>query len=370
MMELTHRATDKLSLQQFLNLVVNQVARAVEIDHVKVLRYRAESADLLVEAGVGWNDGVVGHAIFSIDMASPPGRALQTGQPVTVHDITESEDYRLSPILRDHHIRSLLNVAIQLDGVVWGVMEVDSIRLRDFSDDTKHFLMTDSSIVAGFLRREQMLAEHQQSLAAAAVDGKIKETMLVELQHRVKNNFQAILSMIAIRKSRTELEVCKAALDQVSDSVIAMSLAHSQLSLTQSDELVSLPTYLKALALKIQAIHDLVAIEVSADDISVPVERAVSVGLIVNELVTNSVKHAFGAKGGVVKVELSTGLQTGELRLVISDNGRGLAEKRGGAEKRRGAGLKIVDALVQQIRGRMERRSSPSGLTTTITLAL
>ena len=61
---------------RFLDQVVVQVARAVEIDHVKVLRYRRREADLLVAAGFGWKEGVVRSATLSADLRSPPGRSF------------------------------------------------------------------------------------------------------------------------------------------------------------------------------------------------------------------------------------------------------------------------------------------------------
>src|SRR5215211_453958 len=61
---------------RFLDQVVVHVARAVEIDHVKVLRYRAREADLLVAAGFGWKEGVVRAATVSADLRSPPGRSF------------------------------------------------------------------------------------------------------------------------------------------------------------------------------------------------------------------------------------------------------------------------------------------------------
>src|ERR1044072_6387598 len=64
-----------------------QVARIIHIRHVKVLRYRADLGDLLIEAGVGWKPGVVGHVSFGADPHSAPGRSLQTGAPVACEDI-------------------------------------------------------------------------------------------------------------------------------------------------------------------------------------------------------------------------------------------------------------------------------------------
>ena len=61
---------------------VAQIARITNIKHVKALRYRPDRGDLLIEAGVGWRPGVVGHVSFGADRHSAPGRSLQTGQPV------------------------------------------------------------------------------------------------------------------------------------------------------------------------------------------------------------------------------------------------------------------------------------------------
>lgn len=65
-------ASENLSLDHFLDQVVVQVARAVEIDHVKVLRYRRRTSDLFLVAGVGWKKNVVRSATFSTSMRSPP----------------------------------------------------------------------------------------------------------------------------------------------------------------------------------------------------------------------------------------------------------------------------------------------------------
>jgi hypothetical protein len=59
-----------------------QVAHITHIKHVKILRYRPDRGDLLVDAGVGWNPGVVGHVSFGADRFSAPGRSMQTGAPV------------------------------------------------------------------------------------------------------------------------------------------------------------------------------------------------------------------------------------------------------------------------------------------------
>src|SRR5690606_12435712 len=126
-----HLAAHRLPADGLLETAVAQIARGVEIDHVKLMRYRPEAGDLLLVAGIGWEEGVVGHATFGVDLSSPPGHAFQTGQPVHILDLPRSDQYRMSATLREHGIVSVLNVPVQIDGATWGVLEVDSSTERD-----------------------------------------------------------------------------------------------------------------------------------------------------------------------------------------------------------------------------------------------
>jgi two-component system, sensor histidine kinase PdtaS len=128
-------------LSRFLDQLVVQVARAVEIDHVKVLQYRPKQADFLVAAGMGWKEGVVRTATLGADLNSAPGRAYRTGEPVTIRDFAGQSEFTRSGFLADHGIVSVSNVPVFIDGAAWGVLEVDSTTPRDFSEDTTDFLM-------------------------------------------------------------------------------------------------------------------------------------------------------------------------------------------------------------------------------------
>jgi len=119
-------ASESTDEDGFLDQVVVQVARAVEIDHVKVLRYRRREADLLIAAGFGWKEGVVRSATLSADLRSPPGRSFQTAQPVVIKNFQAQDDFIHSGLLQDHGIVSLVNVPVLIEGAAWGVLEVDS----------------------------------------------------------------------------------------------------------------------------------------------------------------------------------------------------------------------------------------------------
>ena len=85
-------AGDDADLDRFLDQAVVQIARGVEIHHVKVLRYRPETSDLLLVAGVGWKEGVVRTATLSVDLRSPPGRAFQTAEPVSIKHFSDKKN--------------------------------------------------------------------------------------------------------------------------------------------------------------------------------------------------------------------------------------------------------------------------------------
>src|SRR3954462_13978021 len=120
------------SQSRLLQNAAAQVARITHIRHVKVLRYRPDRGDLLIEAGVGWNPGVVGNVSFGADRHSSPGRSLQTGAPVVCEDIRHDPEFRYADVLREHNIISVLNVPVFVDGKHWGVLEVDATEKTAF----------------------------------------------------------------------------------------------------------------------------------------------------------------------------------------------------------------------------------------------
>ncbi|GJD95874.1 sensor histidine kinase [Methylobacterium iners] len=367
LVDLGRLAAQKLDLDGFLAQAIAQVARAVEIDHVKVLRHRAERADLLMVAGTGWKPGVVGHARFPTDFASAPGRAYQTGEPVTVDNLAHTPDLKPSPTLTEHGIVALANVSVPVDGTSWGVLEVDSTVPRDFSADTVQFLTATANLIGAVVHRDQIMRAEAERLAAAAAETKAQAVLLTEMQHRVKNNLQIILAIVAMQKRRLPQEAAQRALDHIANRITAISLAHDQLNPVQSAggaRTVNLASYLEALCAAIQQQHEgTVSIAIEADDIDLLIDRAVPLGLCVNESVVNAVKHAFGADdtSGRIMVRLTAGIGRGEARLTVADNGRGIDP-----ERPKGSGTRLIQSLAAQIGGTVETASSDEGTTTTV----
>src|SRR5215217_3329146 len=158
-------ASGELPPHRLMHHAAAQVSRLTHIKRVKVMRYRPEEADLLIEAGVGWKPGVVGTVTLGIDRASPPGHSIQTAAPVIIEDLPNDPDYRYSAVLQAHGIISVLNVPVMIDGKTWGVLEVDAAEPRTFDDGDVGFLTTIANMLGMALRRCEA---DQKALTAAA----------------------------------------------------------------------------------------------------------------------------------------------------------------------------------------------------------
>ena len=346
--------------ERLMQHVTAQVSGLIRVKHVKVMRYRPDTGDLLIEAGVGWKEGVVGHVAVGGDYASPAGRAIQTGAPVVIDNLPGDKEYRVSGVLAEHGIVSVVNVPILVDGQTWGVLEVDTETPRHFDEADVGFLSTCANILGLGLKRHDLESGLAEASAEQTRVTAQYETLMRELQHRVKNNFQVILSFLAMQRRHARDEDSRQRFATVMDRVHAIALAHDQLRISDPGGSVEFADYLRALCANINPYQEGIAIEVEADASTVPLDRAVPAGLIVNELVTNSLKYAFGEDGGTIRVTFAARPSIGEGCLTVEDNGRGMPAASNG-RRDGGLGLRLIEAFVQQLNGRLEREEVERG---------
>jgi two-component system, sensor histidine kinase PdtaS len=224
---------EDLEIGSLLQRAVAQAARATGVRHTKIMRYRTEQGDLLAEAGIGWRAGMIGKARFGIAAASPPGRALQTGQPVVIDDIRDHPEFGLHPVIAEHGIVSLLNVPIRFDGNIWGTLEADSEEPGHFDDLDAEFLEAMAALVAGALQRREGIVRAEAAAAEVAVRAERRGMLLRELQHRAKNNLALVAAMLSReRRTATAEQDARAAerLGRLMQRVTAVALAQDRLS--------------------------------------------------------------------------------------------------------------------------------------------
>lgn len=358
----TRIAAESETVQGLLQNTTAQVSRITHIRHVKILRYRPDRGDLLIEAGVGWKPGVVGHVTITSDHYSPPGRSMQTGAPVIIEDLPNDPEYRYPDVLREHGIISALNVPVFVSGKHWGVLEVDSMEKTSFDDYDTYSLSIFANILG--LSLAHRVAEAQALAAASDVAKSRSQTdvLLRELQHRMKNNLQVIASFLALQRRQAAGEEARERIGSVMDRVLAIGLAHDQLTFREGVSSVDVQDYLKALCSNIDPKRAALSIAVDVEPAFIPLDRAVPTGLIVNELVTNAVKYAFDERGGIITIVFRLNSVIGEAELFVSDNGRGMGPARPGS-----FGLRLVESLARQLGGRVIARAVPKGTCTVVT---
>ena len=182
---------------------------------------------------------------------SPPGRTLQTAAPVSIVDLPNDSEFRLSPLLRDHGVISVLNVPVMIDGRCWGVLEIDSEEPRAFDDADVGFLSTLANMVGMALARQGAERKAVEILEETAKKQVIWKTLVRELQHRTKNNLQTVVSFVAQQRKGAGSEETKRRLTSVMGRVHAIALAHDQLSFAEGISHVDFGEYLRSLCANI-----------------------------------------------------------------------------------------------------------------------
>jgi two-component sensor histidine kinase/CRP-like cAMP-binding protein len=176
--------------------------------------------------------------------------------------------------------------------------------------------------------------------------------------------YQLVRARLAFHKSGEG----KAALERVSHRIAALGRLYSMLGETNSVEQVDAASYLEALCRDlIESVQKengtSIALTTDIESEPLPVDRAIPLGLIVNELVTNAVKYAFPSETrGTVAVTLKR--TPGELRLTVSDDGKGVDRRRSDS----GLGGRLVDTFARQLGGQVARESGNTGTIVCLTL--
>ena len=193
---------------------------------------------------------------------------------------------------------------------------------------------------------------------------KEKEILLGEIHHRVKNNLQVIHSLLDLQSSKIEDITALQLLAESQNRIRSMALIHQTLYESKDFAKVDfrnfLDSLLPALVSSYSLDRDRVTLSVSAGEVSLPIDAAIPCGLIVNELISNALKHAFPGSGrGRIDVNLNDE-PNGEIVLSVTDNGVGIPADLDLANATT-LGLQLVSLLADQLAGKLTvNRSNPT----------
>jgi PAS domain S-box-containing protein len=179
-----------------------------------------------------------------------------------------------------------------------------------------------------------------------------KEALLRELYHRTKNNMQMICSLLRLESTQSGNPMVTEEFHTVENRIFSMSLVHEMLYLSRDLSNIDLAEYIGDLSRLLMQSYGIpsgkVTFELDSEAISLPIDRAIPIGLMLNELITNALKHAFpGERNGRIRIRAQR--KEGNLvELLIEDDGVGMA---GDFETRVSMGINTVRALGEQLGG-------------------
>jgi two-component sensor histidine kinase len=352
--ELGVLALQRTSFTDMLNHTARITADGLSAEYCKVLEYIPADNRLLVCAGVGWEEGVVGSATVGADLASPAGYALRTGKPVISNHLENEQRFRTPELLVEHGIRRAMNVILQGDGAPFGVLEVDSTSEGEFSEHDIAFLQGAANILGMAIEQQQFQRKLQ-----AALDR--HQVLLKEVNHRVKNSLQVVSAMLQLQANSAGDPALSERLTEASGRINAVGRAYERLAYNVDNENIDLVEYLRQIIGDLQPTVAPCEIDfAAAGEIQFAADRAILVGLILNELVSNAGKYAYpDCPGGSIWVRL---IQPDNKSILVSvrDEGAGLPPGFDPTVSKR-LGTRLVNALSKQLGAEMTRPMSLIG---------
>lgn len=363
--EFGRSALQTRDIGQILQRATELCAQGLETPFAKVLEYMPDEKRLLVRAGVGWKPGTIGHVSLGIDMESPAGYAFQTAQIVISNHLQEETRFRTPKLLSDHGIRRAINVLIERGGeghLPFGVLEVDS-------PDSGQFDLADADFLAGFagllgiaIERQQADAELQRALEHQAM-------LTREMSHRVKNSLASVVGLLRVQGRSAQSEEVRNALKDAASRITTIAQVHDHLWRSTRIGFVDISDFAAELCGKLQETVRGHRISSRFGHLMMSADKAIPLGLLINELVTNAAKHAY--PGGSGEIQVSGERRGADLHVEVSDRGVGLPKDFDIDQPRPSLGFKVIKSLLAQLDGRISVTSNtPTGATIQLSVPL
>lgn len=186
---------------------------------------------------------------------------------------------------------------------------------------------------------------------------KEKEVLFAEVHHRVKNNMAIITGLLNLQANSTNNEEAKKLINESKNRILSMSLVHTMLYSNTDLNKIKLDKYASSLCKELLNSLDStgrIKLIEQYNDVEVSINKAIPIGLILNEAVTNSIKHAFNSSHPNPEITVNVSTQGKTANISVSDNGKGFEEKVQSDQKEKTLGISLIHSLTEQIDGQVE----------------
>lgn len=286
--------------------------------------------------------------------------SIRTGEKSYTHTLYVLNIIGLSLLYRKEKTRkyfyvSMIATVISIVVVLLSFQFNWFIELRDplVHPDHERRLIFFLLIVCSILFSMVVVVSYNQQHRAMENSLEEQRVLLAEVNHRVKNNMAVIISLINLQRNNAKNEETQYALRDIHDRIMAMALVHQRMYENKSKSAIEIGGYINELINELRKsldIKDNIEFTITSDQIFLDVSQTIPLGLILNELVTNSIKHAFEFTAKPT-IDISVKkLDAGTLELIVHDNGKGIDEQE--IKANGGLGLSLIQSLSEQIEGK------------------
>jgi len=360
--------SSSLEVKEVLCTLAEHLGQALDVGSVYIydLDERSYQTTVLAEWIKPDNGGPGSDLGATYDLRQYPStlERLLAKEPLAI----QATDLNLDPADRasaqKHGWHSILVAPLVIRDRVIGYAELWEMQQgRQFTADEVRLCQTVAADAAAAIEHARLYEQAQQEiserkLAEERIKASLeeKEVLLKEIHHRVKNNLQVISSLLYLQSRRVHDEATIHMFQESRHRVRSMALVHERLYRAQDLARVDFAEYVRSLVKYLHRTYDvsseLVTLNVSVDDVTLGIDTAVPCGLILNELVSNSLKHAFQDKAGEIEVGFHRGPDD-RFVLTVSDNGIGIPEDQE-VWSNGSLGLQLVHTLVNQLEATLE----------------
>lgn len=246
----------------------------------------------------------------------------------------------------------------QLMGIIYLYNNLSHGTLTETQIEVTKLISSQAAISLQNATLVQNMKNYEKQLQNSLVE---KEILIKEIHHRVKNNLQVISSLFNLQTRFTKDKEVLSLLKESQNRIRSIAFVHEQLHRTDNPVDLDLTSYLRTLAENLFKSYGIksnqIRIYFNANEIKANIEACVSVGLIVNELISNSIKYAFpNKKEDERRIEITLTEDEANFCLNIKDNGIGLPEN---LDTEKTLGLQLVMVLTKQISGKITMANTP-----------
>jgi two-component sensor histidine kinase len=294
----------------------------------------------------------------------PAGEAIRSGKVVVVDDLVrETASAVIARQALEGNVEKAVYLPLKNALRTFGVLAVCSSERGRVNEDEIDLLAELADNIAFGIASLRAQTEQARADTALLASLKEKEALLREVHHRVKNNLQIINSLLRLEARRVGHDVTKSVLQEMQGRIQSMAVLHETLYRSGNFAAVDLGAYLRQLANQLfRALlvrSGAVRLNLDLVSVSVDIDKAIPCGLIVNELVTNSLKHGFAdERTGDLWIGLRPAEDGVSFTLSVSDNGAGLPADFD-LKRQASLGLQLVSDLARQLQGDLKIGPGP-----------